>query len=293
MWLSCNALSQECAWWLLQIGQGQTGGEVAMPLDLCTHSLDNLIESVYSAVGADKPVPTPDYFLNWMILSAQNNNVEDVNGCILRAFPGSEEVFYSANSVEQEAGANDDPTHQYPVEYLWTLKPAGLPPGELCLKVGSLLLLLWNLAPRHGLCNGTCLVLLNAGSHILQARIIGGKHNGEVVFIPHISLTPSNNNGQYVFCLKRHQFPVQLAFAMSINKSQGQLVKVVGLDLQTPVFAHGQLYVALLHATLRQHVKILIPNKAQGQTKNIVYPKVLLKVWLNCIEKGLQLTCLR
>jgi len=32
---------------------------------------------------------------------------------------------------------------------------------------------------------------------------------------------------------------------MTINKSQGQSVEHVGVDLRTPVFSHGQLYVAL------------------------------------------------
>ncbi|KIK25616.1 hypothetical protein PISMIDRAFT_96301, partial [Pisolithus microcarpus 441] len=43
------------------------------------------------------------------------------------------------------------------------------------------------------------------------------------------------------------QFPVHLAYAMTINKSQGQSVKNVGIDLHSEFFSHGQLYVALLH----------------------------------------------
>ena len=47
---------------------------------------------------------------------------------------------------------------------------------------------------------------------------------------------------------------------MSINKSQGQSVKKVGIDLQTPVFTHGQLYVALSRCTTKQGVKVLFPE---------------------------------
>ncbi|GFS97862.1 ATP-dependent DNA helicase [Trichonephila clavipes] len=43
---------------------------------------------------------------------------------------------------------------------------------------------------------------------------------------------------------KRLQFPIRLAFAMSINKSQGQTMSICGLDLENPCFSHGQLYVA-------------------------------------------------
>lgn len=43
----------------------------------------------------------------------------------------------------------------------------------------------------------------------------------------------------------RRQFPIRPAFAMSINKSQGQTFKRVGIFLPNPCFTHGQLYVAL------------------------------------------------
>ena len=64
---------------------------------------------------------------------------------------------------------------------------------------------------------------------------------------------------------------------MTINKSQGQSVKKVGLDLRTPVFTHGQLYVALSRCTTASQMKILFPEGIEGtQTTNIVYPEVLL-----------------
>jgi len=44
---------------------------------------------------------------------------------------------------------------------------------------------------------------------------------------------------------KRLQFPVRLAFTMSINKTQVQPFKVTGVDLTEPCFSHGQLYVVL------------------------------------------------
>ena len=46
------------------------------------------------------------------------------------------------------------------------------------------------------------------------------------------------------FEFKRLQFPIRLAFAMTINKSQGQSLKVCGLNLEHSCFSHGQLYVA-------------------------------------------------
>ena len=61
---------------------------------------------------------------------------------------------------------------------------------------------------------------------------------------------------------------------MSINKSQGQSVKMTGIELRTPVFTHGQLYVALSRSTSGEQVKILFPTDV-AESLNIVYPEVL------------------
>ena len=79
------------------------------------------------------------------------------------------------------------------------------------------------------------------------------------------------------FHLDRNQFPVRLAFAMTINKSQGQSVKHVSLDLRNPMFMHGQLYVALSWCTSLENVKVLFPEGAMTTVmSNIVYKDVLL-----------------
>ena len=63
---------------------------------------------------------------------------------------------------------------------------------------------------------------------------------------------------------------------MSINKSQGQSLKFVGLDLWVPVFTHGQLYVALSQATSGDCIQALLPQDSNSEAQNIVFPQVLL-----------------
>jgi ATP-dependent DNA helicase PIF1 len=80
----------------------------------------------------------------------------------------------------------------------------------------------------------------NVHEHILECKLLTGEMEGETVFIPKIKLSSKN----FPFTLHRKQFPVKPCFAMTINKSQGQTIENVGIDLTDPVFSHGQVYVA-------------------------------------------------
>jgi ATP-dependent DNA helicase PIF1 len=74
------------------------------------------------------------------------------------------------------------------------------------------------------------------------------------------------------FQFKRLQFPIRLAFAMTINKSQGQTLEICGLDIETDCFSHGQLYVACSRVGNPNNLYIYTQN---GTTKNIVYREAL------------------
>ena len=65
---------------------------------------------------------------------------------------------------------------------------------------------------------------------------------------------------------------------MTINKSQGQSVEHVGLDLRSPVFTHGQFYVAVSRVKSKDNIKVVWnEEQVQGRTKNIVFDEVLLR----------------
>ncbi|PIA50901.1 hypothetical protein AQUCO_01100010v1 [Aquilegia coerulea] len=63
---------------------------------------------------------------------------------------------------------------------------------------------------------------------------------------------------------------------MTINKSQGQSVKYLGIDLQTSVFSHGQLYVALSRCTTARQIFVVLSSDVSTCTANIVYPESLV-----------------
>jgi len=87
-----------------------------------------------------------------------------------------------------------------------------------------------------------------------------------------LSLTPSDTRIPFKF--QRKQFLLTVSFAMTINKIQGQSLKHVSLYLPSPIFSHGQLYVALSRVTSKEGLKILIyddDGEDTDVTSNFVY----------------------
>ena len=69
------------------------------------------------------------------------------------------------------------------------------------------------------------------------------------------------------------------AFAITINKSQGQTLKHAGVWLRGQVFAHGQLYVACSRVSSPADLKFALVRDADRQqcsAVNIVFEEVLL-----------------
>lgn len=276
MRLDAGEEEQNFASWLLDVGHGRnvnSGGKIDIPHDMVCPDLKSLTDFIYP--GIDGVVPPPAYFLDRTILAARNNDVDDINDTVLDRMAGGILQFISADSIENEDNMQATRVNEIPIEYLRSLIAPGLPPGHLLMKPGCPLILLRNLAPGSGLCNGTRVVLLRATDRVLEVQVMGGQFDGEISFIPRITLTPSGKDAEFTFTLRRRQFPVRLAFAMTINKAQGQSVRFVGLDLRVPVFTHGQLYVGLSRATSRQRIKILLPDGSDElKAINIVYPEI-------------------
>ncbi|KAI8540035.1 hypothetical protein RHMOL_Rhmol09G0230200 [Rhododendron molle] len=237
-------------------------------------SVSELLFTMYPQLDVVGTI-TPTFLNERTILSARNDDVSAINLAALNVFPEDTTTYFAADKMSFDDAHDHTITNRYPNEYLNSLNPSGLPPFKLDLKVGCPIMLLRNIAPKAGLCNGTRLMIVNCANRIIEAQILTGDKFGDLVFIPRISLTPSSS--EMPFEMTRRQFPIRLAYAMTINKSQGQSVNFVGIDLRTPVFSHGQLYVALSRCTSGDRTSVLLSNDASRSTTNIVYPEVLLQ----------------
>lgn len=252
---------------LLDIGHGNiavdtSSGYITFPTNFCNfcESKTELMEKVFPNIAQN--------YINhvWLservILAAKNVDVNEMNFQIQEKIAGELKNYKSVDTV-----TNEDEVVNYPTEFLNSLELPGLPPHNLQLKIGSVIIMLRNInQPR--LCNGTRLAVKKLLNNVIEATILKGKYKGEDVLIPRIPMIPND----MPFSFKRLQFPVRLAFAMSINKSQGQSLSVCGINLENPCFSHGQLYVACSRVGKPSTLFIYAP---EHKTKNIVYQKAL------------------
>lgn len=261
-----NINAQEFSDLLLKIGEGtypEEEGKIVLPNNLCrtVHSVEELIASVY---GDQSQITNHEN--SWLceraILTPRNDQATRINLDMLANVDGELVEYTSINRVMEQ-----DDTTNYPVEFLDSLSAPGIPSHKINLKNGVPIILLRNLNPPK-LCNGTRLKVTSLQRNIIEAEILTGCGVGERVFIPRIPLIPNN----YPFRFKRVQFPVSLCYAITINKAQGQTLRVAGVDLSVSCFSHGQLYVALSRVSQPTNLFVHVPNQF---TLNVVYKEAL------------------
>ncbi len=90
----------------------------------------------------------------------------------------------------------------YPFEFLNTLEVSGMPSHKLSFKIDAPVMLLHNLDPSAGLCNGTCLIIRRFMMRVVEAKIITGKGVDNVAFIPRIKFITDNNGLPFTFVRK-------------------------------------------------------------------------------------------
>ena len=246
------------------------------------NSLQSLANHVYNSL--DECIHPASYFNERAILAVRNDVVNNLNTQLLQHVPGETVELLSTDTVVDNADATE-----CPIEVLNEISDPGLPPHKLTLKVGCPVMLLRNLAPRRGLCNGTRLLVKSISKHVLFCTYLDPSRAGpeapadSIILLPRICCQSAENTSFVDF--DRKQFPVRVCFAMTINKSQGQSLKRVGIYLNPRVFSHGQLYVALSRTRNPDNLWIADDDTGEGtddsdrtllngRIKNIVYDEV-------------------
>ncbi|KAE9187157.1 hypothetical protein PF005_g20559 [Phytophthora fragariae] len=239
----------------------------------CQGASKNIIDVMYADIN-NPDIATDEYFANRTILTTTNAVVQRINEAVSQRLSGDSHEYLSVDSVD-----DDNEGNSFEPEVLHTININGIPPHKLTLKEGAPIMMMRNLNPDLGLCNGTRLRVVKLKPHVIHATIMTGERQGQDILIPRIVFVSDGDSRDSPFRLRRKQFPVVPAFAMTINKAQGQTVQNLGLYLATPCFSHGQLYVALSRVTSRSKFKALIeyPQLEEDDgvyTDNIVYRQI-------------------
>ena len=284
--------------WCLNLGNGnipicKSEDVIKLPEDLCIRIGEKTTDQSVTMSGFCEMI-YPNIEINsgnsnWLegraILAPTNRMVDRINQEVIKKMPGEPIVLLSSDDLD-----NPEDAFRFNTEYLNTLSPMGLPEHRLYLKTGIVLMLLRNLNPSQGLCNGTRLILQRVENRVVLHCTICGDINRRIVKIPRVTLRP--REGEFAFEWSRRQFPVRPAFSFTINKAQGQTLRQVGVWLMDPVFTHGQVllilfknyfimviqaYVAASRVGSHTSIKFALPYKQREEptTRNVVFKEVL------------------
>ena len=276
-----RSIDPEFTSWLIELGNGTLTNEHGLNENMfevpahmvCTGSI------VSEIFGERLLARDAEEFANKAILCPTNADVDLINSQVLHLLEGEPRTYLSSDSIDD---CTPDDENNYPVEFLHQLAPSVMPLHQLTIKVGAIIILLRNLNTKRGLCNGTRLVFRDLKPNLIIAELLSGSDKGRTLFIPRVDIAPTTT--YLPFILRRRQFPVKLAFAMTINKSQGQTLDKVGIYLPQPVFSHRQLYVAFSRVRRSADVKVhvadgpkqgkLLHDSSTCYTKNVVYKEI-------------------
>lgn len=149
------------------------------------------------------------------------------------------ESFDATDDVPKQAKSRYTPSAKAKEEALARLDKECRAPKELLLCKNAQVMLLKNLNVQAGLANGSRGVIIGYNNHGWpKVKFLNGQE---------VDIAPEKWRVRYSkdVVAERIQFPLTLAWAMSIHKSQGITVDLARVDLGDRIFGDGMIYVAL------------------------------------------------
>ena len=267
-----NPNAVKFAKFILDVGDGtypiDSVNQIELPnfIDV-TNTLNNVVENVYSN---NINLLQPSQLSLRGILAPLNKDVWALNKQILELLNGSKREYLSYDEEIDEVG---ETVYDLPDDVLHEFTRRGLPLHKLELKKNCVVMCLRNLS--RNVCNGTKLSVKKLHENIIDCEILTGPGKGLDISIPRITLKSDAKDEAII--IKRRQFPLALAYAMTIDKSQGQSLEHVGLILNSQCFSHGQLYTALSRPTISENLIVYLPLMSEPEEVNRFCENVVWK----------------
>ena len=289
--------AQEFAKYILEVGNGELPSlpmagpwSVALRNDIVMpyrENEDNILHLIHGVFGDKLTSQNVPDIAQHVILCPKNSTCHQINNRVINEILDGELTHYSFD--KQLTDENEKPL-DVPIEFINDELPTGYPQHDLQLKLGTIVIVLRNLSTHQGIVNSTRGIVTFLGKNVIQLKVLTGSMAGEEILLPRFEFIPDESDKLNPLRFRRRQFPSRPAFAMTINKCQGQTFKKIGIYLHEPVFTHGQLYVAFSRVSNFSSVRVLInpianvqglfdfiPQGPTHQTYNVVYKEVLDK----------------
>ena len=242
---------------------------VPIPCDV-TYDIKTTIHHAYPNFFTVGHLSTDDH-VNAAILCARNRHVDEINHVIqsyVENFRMDTHRILTLRSRDTKHKVLDsETTGHFSSKFLEQINDPGAPPHLLRLQVGDICFVMRNLCIEQGLTNNTKVEILSIDTRA-QVIIVKNLRTSAVHPICRINFVlpiKCKQRGTLSFEILRRQFPLRLAYAMTINKSQGQTLQRVSLDLREPCFSHGQAYVAFGRVRTRKDILVLTTEHYKNQ----------------------------
>ena len=129
-------------------------------MDLARFVFPDLHTRAHASAQTNCPEEACSFWGERAILAPTNIKVDEVNKAIFETFDVSHQVTYL--SIDEVDASTPEEQALWPLDFLNSLTPAGMPPHELKLVPGCLVMLLRNLDSDAGLCNGVRAIVVRA-----------------------------------------------------------------------------------------------------------------------------------
>lgn len=241
--------------------------------------IDNAIQWLYPNGYPEYPSSDTEH-PSRMILALTNKEIDNWNNKIQALNPEVEKV-HESNDVFSDI----DDDNGYLAAALSTrvrrnFTHSQVPNHELTLKVNDICMITRNLMSIKLASN--CLVrILRMNKYSIVIVTMDKKKR--TLILPRIRFKFKLRYTSS-FSLTRTQFPLRLAYAVTINRIQGQSVDYIVLDLSKDPFCHGQTYTALSRIRIYNRIKLIVRENefmtnAIDPTpiiSNTIYPSLLV-----------------
>ncbi|GKE39130.1 ATP-dependent DNA helicase PIF1-like protein, partial [Tanacetum coccineum] len=154
-----------------------------------------------------------DYLKERAILTPRSDKVDAINAYMFKKLAGEIVTYNTADEICKASTDTLDQHNPYPLEFLNILNFPGMPPHSLCLIKELPIMLIQNVNPSKGICNGIQLIITELGQPCYAMTI--NKSQGQS--LNHFGLylpNPVFSHGQLYVALSRVTDPGGLKILM-------------------------------------------------------------------------------